>query len=152
MKISVISVNYKYPEWLQNGIDDFIKRFNNWQIKNIEIKPSTKLNAEQRILEEFKQIQIYIPKKSYIVVLDETGKDYATVDFATYLNDWHEKYNHICFIIGGADGTSILLKQQAQLVMRLSSMTFTHGFAKLILIEQLYRAWSILHKHPYHRI
>ncbi len=152
MKISIISVNHKYPPWLQQGINDFTKRFNNWHIKHIEIKPSSKIQAESRILDECKQIQLYIPPKSHIVILDEIGQDYSTAIFTEQLNIWYTKHMHICFIIGGADGTSTILKQQSNTCMRLSSMTFTHGFAKLILIEQIYRSWSILHKHPYHRI
>jgi len=83
--------------------------------------------------------------------LDERGKAPTSVELAGHLQRWQQEGEHVCFIIGGADGMTEHLKQQARLMMRLSSLTLPHGMVRVLLTEQLYRAVSILHNHPYHR-
>ena len=67
------------------------------------------------------------------------------------MKQWQQNGEHVCFVIGGADGMTDYLKQQARMMMRLSSLTMPHGMVRVLLTEQLYRAVSILHNHPYHR-
>jgi len=86
------------------------------------------------------------PKSSYVVVLDERGKDLTTAQFSTLLK------KETSFLIGGADGLSQAAKEKAQLLLRLSALTLPHALAQVILLEQLYRAASILTGHPYHRV
>ncbi len=86
-----------------------------------------------------------------MVVLDERGKAPTSVELAQHLKSWQQNGEHVCFIIGGADGMTDRLKQQANMMMRLSSLTLPHGMVRVLLTEQLYRAVSILHNHPYHR-
>ena len=86
-----------------------------------------------------------------MVVLDERGKAPTSVELAQHLKGWQQNGEHVCFIIGGADGMTDRLKQQANMMMRLSSLTLPHGMVRVLLTEQLYRAVSILHNHPYHR-
>jgi 23S rRNA (pseudouridine1915-N3)-methyltransferase len=99
---------------------------------------------EKRLLEA-------IPPGAFLVVLDERGKAPTSVELAGHLQRWQQEGEHVCFIIGGADGMTEHLKQQARLMMRLSSLTLPHGMVRVLLTEQLYRAVSILHNHPYHR-
>ena len=86
-----------------------------------------------------------------MVVLDERGNAPTSLELAGYLNVWMQNGDHVCFIIGGADGMTEELKQQAKLILRLSSLTLPHGMVRVLLTEQLYRAASILNNHPYHR-
>ena len=86
-----------------------------------------------------------------MVVLDERGKAPTPLELAGYLKEWQLNGEHVCFIIGGADGMTDRLKQQARLMLRLSSLTLPHGMVRVLLTEQLYRAFSILNNHPYHR-
>ena len=99
---------------------------------------------EKRILEA-------IPPGAFLVVLDERGKAPTSVDLAAHLQQWQQNGDNVCFVIGGADGMTDRLKQQARLMLRLSSLTLPHGMVRVLLTEQLYRAVSILNNHPYHR-
>ena len=85
------------------------------------------------------------------MVLDERGKAPTSVELAAYLKQWQLDGEHVCFVIGGADGMTDALKQKARLMLRLSSLTLPHGMVRVLLTEQLYRAVSILNNHPYHR-
>ena len=100
---------------------------------------------------EEKRILAEIPEQAYLVVLDERGKAPTSVELAGYLQQWQQNGEHVCFVIGGADGMTDTLKQKARMMMRLSSLTLPHGMVRVLLTEQLYRAVSILHNHPYHR-
>ncbi len=83
--------------------------------------------------------------------MDEHGKDLTTQDFAKKIRSWRDNGESLCFIIGGADGLDPQLKSQAHMLMRLSSMTLPHAMARVMLAEQIYRAFSLLTNHPYHR-
>ena len=110
-----------------------------------EIKPD--LNPAKEAV----KITAAIPKGSRIIALDERGKDQTTQNLATQLADWRQEGFDITFLIGGADGLDPSLKEKAQAIWRLSSLTLPHAMARVLLVEQLYRAWTILQGHPYHR-
>ena len=99
---------------------------------------------EKRILEA-------MPADAFLVVLDERGVAPTSQELAGYLKKWQQNGRHVCMVIGGADGLTEHIKQQAGLMLRLSSLTLPHGMVRVLLTEQLYRAVSILHNHPYHR-
>ena len=85
------------------------------------------------------------------MTLDEHGKDLTTMAFAKQLDAWQSAGESVAFVIGGTDGIDPELKKESRLMIRISSMTLPHALAKVLLCEQLYRAWSILNNHPYHR-
>ena len=97
------------------------------------------------------KIAAAIPKGTRVIALDERGKDQTTQNLATHLTAWRQEGVDITFLIGGADGLDPSLKSNAQTMWRLSSLTLPHAMARVILVEQLYRAWTILQGHPYHR-
>ena len=142
------------PNWVETAVNDYAKRFHR-DIKLIlkEIKPEKRnnTNAEQCMQEEEKRIRLALPEKPYIVILDERGKNVTSVQLSQHIDFWKQNNIHPCFIIGGADGISNSLKKDADLTLRLSDLTLPHGLARVLLIEQLYRAVSILENHPYHR-
>lgn len=154
MNITVLAVGNKMPNWVETAVNDYAKRFHR-DIKLIlkEIKPEKRnnTNAEQCMQEEEKRIRLALPEKPYIVILDERGKTVTSVQLSQYIDFWKQNNIHPCFIIGGADGISGSLKKDANLTLRLSDLTLPHGLARVLLIEQLYRAVSILENHPYHR-
>ena len=86
-----------------------------------------------------------------IIAMDERGKDLTTEQFAQKVRAWRDAGESLCFIIGGADGLDPQLKSEARMMLRLSSMTLPHAMARVMLAEQIYRAFSILTNHPYHR-
>jgi 23S rRNA (pseudouridine1915-N3)-methyltransferase len=114
----------------------------------IEIK---EVKPDASPAKEAVKIRAAIPKNAGVIALDEHGKDMNTKEFANQLKYWRDTGKDIVFLIGGADGLDITLKSNDIPLWRLSSLTLPHAFARLLLIEQLYRAWTILQGHPYHR-
>ncbi|WP_367577367.1 23S rRNA (pseudouridine(1915)-N(3))-methyltransferase RlmH [Snodgrassella alvi] len=155
MNITVLAVGTKMPQWVDHAVRDYSKRFGReiqFQLK--EIKPEKRgagVNAEQAMAAEEQRIVAAIPAHSYLIVLDERGKAPTSMELADSLKKWQQQGDNLCFIIGGADGMTTYLKQRANMLMRLSSLTLPHGMVRVLLTEQLYRAQSILHNHPYHR-
>ena len=155
MNITVLAVGTKMPRWVDEAVAEYAKRFGrdvHYALK--EIKPEKRgagVNAAQGMAAEEKRLLEAIPPGAFLVVLDERGKAPTSVELAGHLQRWQQEGEHVCFIIGGADGMTEHLKQQARLMMRLSSLTLPHGMVRVLLTEQLYREVSILHNHPYHR-
>jgi 23S rRNA (pseudouridine1915-N3)-methyltransferase len=109
-------------------------------------------SAETVMAMERSRIEAAIPKGSRLVALDEHGRDLTTVQLAKNLTQWQQGGTDVTFVIGGADGLDAQFKQQADMLLRISSLTLPHGMVRVLLAEQLYRAWSITQNHPYHRV
>jgi 23S rRNA (pseudouridine1915-N3)-methyltransferase len=155
MNITVLAVGTKMPQWVDYAVADYSKRFGREiQFQLREIKPEKRgagVNAAQAMAAEEERIVAAIPPHSYLIVLDERGKASTSMELADWLKKWQQQGDNLCFVIGGADGMTASLKQRANLLVRLSSLTLPHGMVRVLLTEQLYRAQSILHNHPYHR-
>lgn len=143
------------PGWIENGFREYAKRMpSEWHFALKELKPVERAgnkNAETVMAAEARKIMSVIPKGARIVALDERGKDLSTMQLADHMKKWLQDGRDLVFIIGGADGLDSTLKKQADLLVRLSSLTLPHGMVRILLTEQLYRASSILQNHPYHR-
>lgn len=155
MNITVLAVGTKMPSWVNEAVSEYTKRFGR-DVRYIlkEIKPEKRgagVGAAQGMAAEEKRILEALPEQAFIVALDERGIAPTSMQLADYMRQWQQNGDNVCFIIGGADGMSAVLKQRANLLMRLSSLTLPHGMVRVLLTEQLYRAVSILHNHPYHR-
>ncbi|RKW30315.1 23S rRNA (pseudouridine(1915)-N(3))-methyltransferase RlmH [Kingella denitrificans] len=155
MNITVLAVGNKMPRWVDEAVQEYAKRFGrDVQYTLKEIKPEKRgagVNAAQGMAAEEKRILEALPDNAFLVVLDERGKAPTSVELAQYMQRWQQDGEHVCFVIGGADGMTDALKQKARLMLRLSSLTLPHGMVRVLLTEQLYRAVSILQNHPYHR-
>ena len=155
MNITVLAVGNKMPRWVDEAVQEYAKRFGrDVQYTLKEIKPEKRgagVNTAQGMAAEEKRILEALPDNAFLVVLDERGKAPTSVELAQYMQRWQQDGEHICFVIGGADGMTDALKQKARLMLRLSSLTLPHGMVRVLLTEQLYRAVSILQNHPYHR-
>ena len=155
MKISIINIANKAPTWVDNACTDYLNRINTdkYYCNLIDIKSSKKsyMNSQIKMQEEAKKILSVMPKNSFIIVLDENGKDYNSINFANEINNILLENNHLTFIIGGSDGIDKNLKKNANLIIKLSSLTFPHLFVKILILEQIYRTITILNNHPYHR-
>ncbi|MBU3583342.1 23S rRNA (pseudouridine(1915)-N(3))-methyltransferase RlmH [Polynucleobacter sp. 15G-AUS-farblos] len=146
MRLTIISVGHKMPDWVAMATQDYIKRMPaDCSIDIKEIKPDLS-PAKEAV-----KIAAAIPKGARVIALDERGKDQTTQQLATQLANWRQEGIDIAFLIGGADGLDASLKENAQALWRLSSLTLPHAMARVLLVEQLYRAWTILQGHPYHR-
>ena len=152
MKIKIITVGNKLDSWLQEGIKNYLNKFPKYtKIEWIEIKPEKNFSSiENKKKEEAIRIKTYIKESQYIC-LDERGVSLTSVNFSTKLNNWLQHFPTIIFVIGGADGIEENLLDESLENISLSKMTLPHQTVKLILIEQLFRAFAILNNHPYHR-
>jgi len=155
LKIYLIAVGKKMPEWINTGYAEFSKRMPpELQINLIEITPSVRNKStpvEKNIKEESARIQTAIPANSRLIVLDKKGKNFSSVALSEKMESWLPMGQDISIVIGGADGIDPVIKQQADEKWSLSSFTLPHALVRVVVTEQLYRAWSILQGHPYHR-
>lgn len=143
------------PDWVLTAWDEYAKRLPaDWTVTLKEIKPESRTSGktpQQMMLAEAQRIEAAIPEQTTRIALDEVGRDYSTRQFAEKLQTWHQSSQNIVLIIGGPDGLDPSLKASCDGLIRLSSMTMPHPMVRVVLIEQIYRAWSILVNHPYHR-
>ena len=156
MQLVIAAVGHKMPDWIATGFTEYAKRMPpDCRVVLKEIKPvdrSGSRSAETVMTMERSRIEAAIPKGSRVVALDEHGRDLTTVQLAKNLTQWQQGGTDVTFVIGGADGLDAQFKQQADMLLRISSLTLPHGMVRVILAEQLYRAWSITQNHPYHRV
>ena len=144
------------PSWIEAGFQEYAKRMPpECRLVLKEIKPierSSGKNAETVMAQERTRIEAALPKGGRVIALDEHGAHMTTVQLSQQLSIWQQQGGDVSFVIGGADGLDAEFKKNADLLLRLSNMTLPHGLVRVILAEQLYRAWSILRNHPYHRV
>jgi 23S rRNA (pseudouridine1915-N3)-methyltransferase len=156
MQLVIAAVGHKMPAWIEAGFAEYVKRMPaECRIHLKEIKPverSGSKTAETAMALERAKIEAALPKGCRIVALDERGKDLTTVQLSQLLTQWQQDGRDVSFIIGGADGLDAEFKARADMLIRISSLTLPHGMVRVLLAEQLYRAWSITQNHPYHRV
>ena len=154
MKIIVVAVGKSMPDWAQTAWNDYAKRFPfelKVEVKTVKIEPRSSKTIETIYAAERERIEAVIPKGTRIVALDERGSNLTTMALAGKLKNWQLEASDVALVIGGPDGLDPEFKKAAHERIRLSDLTLPHAFARVLLIEQLYRAWSINANHPYHR-
>ena len=143
------------PDWVDIASNDFLKRLPA-EIKVNEvflplIKRGKNPDIPRIVRDESRKLLNAVPKNSVLVVLDGLGKKITTMKLSEMLGTWLEQSQDISIIIGGPDGVSDELLASATMKISLSELTFPHPLVRVVLLEQIYRAWSILNNHPYHR-
>ncbi len=155
MKLIIVSVGHKMPDWIATGFNEYTKRMpREAQILLLEIKPEPRTTGKTtaQIMEaEAQRILAVLPQNCRRIALDERGTQPTTRQLAAQMQDWMREGGDVAFIIGGADGLHESVKQAAQQLLALSALTLPHGLVRVLLAEQLYRAYSLMHNHPYHR-
>lgn len=154
MKLVIVAVGQRMPDWAQTAYDDYAKRFpsdSRVDIKTVKTEPRGSKTLETLYSAERARIEAAIPKGARVVVLDERGTALTTVALAKHLREWQMGGDDVALIIGGPDGLDPAFKAAAHMRIRLSDLTLPHAMARVLLIEQLYRAWSVNANHPYHR-
>jgi 23S rRNA (pseudouridine1915-N3)-methyltransferase len=142
------------PGWVSDGIEDYLRRIPREFACNVtEIKPEPRgSKAVSKLLAaEAARIQAALPANALRVILDQHGDALTTAQFAEKLKQWMLQGRDVGFIIGSADGLDSTLKKTADMQLALSAFTLPHGLARVVLVEQVYRAVSWLDNHPYHR-
>ena len=155
-RILILTIGQKQPAWVNTAVDDYLARFPaDFKVELRELKAEARTGrqdeAERCRSAEGERLLDACPSNYALVALDERGRDWTTQQFAEHLGTWRDSGEAVAFAIGGADGLDQQVKRAARLQLRLSSLTLPHALARVLLCEQLYRAWSILSRHPYHR-
>lgn len=155
MKLIVVAVGQRVPAWAQAAWDDYAKRFPpelKLELKAVKTEPRAGgKTSEQIMAAERQRIDAAIPKGAHVVALDERGSALDTQALAARLAQWQGQGGDVALVIGGPDGLEPGLRQAAHECIRLSALTLPHAMVRVLLAEQLYRAWSINAGHPYHR-
>ena len=154
MKLLIVAVGQRVPDWAQTAWDDYAKRFPpelKVELKAVKTEPRGSRTVEQLMAAERKRIEEAIPRGTRIVALDERGTTLSTMALAGKLKDWQLGGTDVALVIGGPDGLEPAFRQSAHERIRLSDLTLPHAMVRVLLVEQLYRAWSINANHPYHR-
>ena len=154
MRLLIVAVGQRIPDWAQTAWDDYAKRFPfelKVELKAVKTEPRASKTLESLYAAERVRIEAAIPKGSRIVALDERGTTLTTMALASKLQNWQLEGDDVALVIGGPDGLAPAFKSAAHERIRLSDLTLPHAMVRVLLIEQLYRAWSINANHPYHR-
>ena len=155
MKLNLIAVGKRMPKWVDLALTEYIKRLpKNINFNLNQIAPEKR--SRNRSLQELKKnedekINTLISSTNIVIALDEKGELISSHRLARELQIWIDQQLDVGILIGGADGLSDSIKNRASKIWSLSKMTLPHALARVIFIEQLYRASTILNKHPYHR-
>ena len=154
MRLTIVAVGQKVPDWAQTAYDDYAKRFPpelKVELKAVKTEPRGSKTLENLLAAERTRIEGAIARGCRIVALDERGTAVTTMALAENLKNWQLSGDDVAIVIGGPDGLDASFKQSAHQRIRLSDLTLPHAMVRVLLIEQLYRAWSITINHPYHR-
>ncbi len=154
MKLWVVAVGQRQPAWAQTAYAEFEKRFPpEMRLALHAVKAETRgqKTAEQLMAAEGMRLQAALPRGVRRVVLDERGTRVTTLQLAGRMNAWQHDGRDVAFLIGGPDGLDAALKSTADETLRLSELTLPHAFVRVLLAEALYRAWTVMVNHPYHR-
>ena len=154
MRLLVVAVGQRVPDWAQAAWDDYAKRFPpemRLELKAVKTEPRASKTLPTLLAAERERIEAAIPKGARIVALDERGTTLTTLALASKLKDWQLENDVVALVIGGPDGLDPAFRQAAHERIRLSDLTLPHAMVRVLLSEQLYRAWSINAGHPYHR-
>ena len=155
MLLRVIAVGTRMPGWVEDAVADYSQRLpaefkTEWREVRAEAR-NRSADSARWLAREAERIRVVLPDNAHIVVLDERGTDLTTIGLARALERWREQSRPVAILIGGPDGIDPELKALAQQTIRLSSLTLPHAMVRVLLAEQLFRAWSIISGHPYHR-
>jgi len=155
VRVTVLAIGHKMPSWVQEGYQEYAKRMPpEIRLDLVELKPEDRTSGkttEKAKSLEGERLLAALPKGDTLIALDEKGRAVTTQGLSVMLSEWMRDGTNPAFAIGGADGHGAEVRERASKLISLSSLTLPHAMVRVVLAEQLYRAWSILARHPYHR-
>jgi 23S rRNA (pseudouridine1915-N3)-methyltransferase len=155
MQVQIIAVGQKMPDWVDLACTDYLRRMPremNLQLSTIPLaQRKGGVSAEQLRRQEAGSIIKKISRGSFSIALDESGKQWSSLEWSEQLQRWMLEYSQVNLIIGGPDGLSEECRKTCAQRIALGRMTMPHALVRVVLIEQIYRAWTLLQGHPYHR-
>lgn len=155
MKMHILTIGEKMPDWVNTAVAEYDKRLSStmplvWH-PLAAVKRGKNANVQKIKEQESQALLDAVPKGAMVIALHEKGQEVTTAQLADKLSQWHLAGQDVALLIGGPDGHADFLLQQVQWTWSLSKLTFPHPLVRVILAEQLYRAHSLMHNHPYHR-
>lgn len=155
MRIKLIAVGKGMPAWIAEGFGDYARRLPaDCRLELVEViaqRRGKRPNPTQVLREEGTRLRAAVPTGAWTIALDETGQAWNTRELARQLARWREEETDVALLVGGPDGLDPMCRGQARQVWSLSSLTLPHMLVRIVVAEQIYRAWSIVAGHPYHR-
>ena len=155
MQIHMLAIGKKMPDWIESGFKEYQRRLKTTMPLNLlELATTRKSNSQDSktvIREEGEKLLAAIPDGSWVISLDEHGKQWDSKGLAAQLEKWAGHSSNIALMIGGADGLDKACLDRADQTWSLSPLTLPHAMVRVVVAEQIYRAWSLNNNHPYHR-
>jgi 23S rRNA (pseudouridine1915-N3)-methyltransferase len=155
MNIHLISVGNRMPKWVEDGFAEYAKRMPaECRLKLVEIAPGHRgkgADTARAVREEGERMLKAIPKGCQVIALEVKGREWSTQQLADKMGSWMEDGRDIALLVGGPEGMAESCRNRADLLWSLSPLTMPHPLVRVVLAEQLYRAWSLMRNHPYHR-
>ena len=142
------------PDWVERACAEYLKRMpREASVEIVEIKPDKRASGKNsEVVQEAEAKRILeVASRDYLIALDERGQEVNTLQLAERMQTWLGGGRDVSLVIGGADGLHADIKSKADWLWSLSKLTLPHGMVRVLLAEQLYRAWSVINHHPYHR-
>jgi len=154
MRINLITIGKKMPNWINLGIEHYQKQlpsYYNFKITSLDSQSRKSSSAKNSKNLESKLLLEAASESTLLIAFDELGKQQTSKQISKSIESWQLEGESVALIIGGADGLSSEIKQKCHQLWGLSNLTMTHSMARLIAVEQIYRGYSLLNNHPYHR-
>ncbi|MGH6631504.1 MAG: 23S rRNA (pseudouridine(1915)-N(3))-methyltransferase RlmH [Burkholderiales bacterium] len=155
MRLTVVAIGQRMPPWVTQAWTEYSRRFPRGfspELKEVPaIKRSRNADIESVRRREGEALLLAVPDNTYVIALDEDGRQWTTRELSLQLQEWMHEGRHVAFLVGGPDGLSSESLAQADFRWSLGRLTLPHPLVRIVLAEQLYRAWTITQNHPYHR-
>jgi len=155
MKIKLLAVGTKMPSWVTQGYDEYARRMpSDMQLQLQELGLGFRgksADLKRAIAKEGEQMLAAIPAQDYVIALDVLGNPWSTQQLAKQCGDWRMSGRNVTLLVGGPDGLDPACVARADQRWSLSPLTLPHPLVRVVLAEQIYRAWSLLNNHPYHK-
>jgi 23S rRNA (pseudouridine1915-N3)-methyltransferase len=155
MRITILAIGTRLPEWVYEGFRVYQQRMPRDIRLDLEEIPLVSRTSKGRpgpaVQKEGERLLRRLKQQQLMVALDQAGDPWTSAELAARLQEWLQRHPRIALVIGGPDGLSAACKQRADLCWSLSPLTLPHGLVRVVVAEQLYRAWTMLQGHPYHR-
>tara|TARA_R110001599_G_C12222044_1_gene657386 strand:+ start:934 stop:1404 length:471 start_codon:yes stop_codon:yes gene_type:complete len=155
MKIRILSIGTKMPSWVNEGVSEYVKRLpKDMSFDMLELPlaaRSKNADIKRLVLKETESILSHIQPQDHVIALEVKGHNWSTEKLANNLESWQMNGQNVVFLIGGPDGLGDACRQRANQLWSLSALTLPHPIVRVVLAEQIYRAWTVTQNHPYHR-
>jgi len=155
MRLTLIAAGTRMPAWIDQGYEEYARRLgSDCRLQLVEIPLGKRTRGSPNVQakeDEGQRMLRRVAAGDRVVAMEVSGKSLDTEGLARCLEDWRQDGRNVAMLIGGPDGLSAACLNKAEFKLSLSALTLPHGMVRVLLAEQIYRAWSLLHNHPYHR-